>query len=342
MMHWFSEDSPRWRRMARKGGGGGGTTTTQTIQDNSPWSAQQEPLKFGFQEARNIYDSNSPTYFGGNTVAGFNPTQQTAMNMTTNRALNGNPLNQAAQGEASRTLSGSYLTPGNPYMSNLTQAIDAQVRPMVDARFSGSGRFGSAGHAGAYSSALANAIAPQMFNSYEAERGRMGATMAQAPSLAQADYYDIGQLGQVGLQQQQQSQADINAAIEKHNFEQNAQANKLSDYMGLIGGGYGGSNNTVQTAPGPGKGGAFQNAAMGTSALANTAMAASLFASDIRLKKDIKRVGTLDSGIPVYTFRYNWGGPEQTGVMAQDVEKVIPEAVAEINGIKMVDYGRLH
>ena len=67
------------------------------------------------------------------------------------------------------------------------------------------------------------------------------------------------------------------AIIEKHNFEQNAQANKLADYMGLIGGGYGGSNNTVQTGPAPGKGGAAQNAALGTQALASTAMAYKLF-----------------------------------------------------------------
>lgn len=230
-----------------KGGGGGGTTTTQTVQDNSPWSAQQEPLKFGFEQARNVYDSSSPTYFQGNTVAGQNQTQQVAQGMTMNRALNGNPLNAASQGEAARTLNGDYLRAGNPNMTALTQAIDAQVRPTVDSRFSGSGRFGSAGHEGAYTSAMANAIAPQMFNSYEAERNRMGATAANAPAMAQADYFDAAQLGNVGLQQQQQSQADINAQIEKHNFEQNAQANKLADYMGLINGGFGGSNNMTQT-----------------------------------------------------------------------------------------------
>lgn len=320
--------------------GGGGTTTTQTIQDNSPWSAQQEPLKFGFEQARNIYDSSSPNYFQGNTVAGMNQNQQTALDLTKNRAINGNPLTAASQGEAQKTLSGAYLTPGNPYMANLTQAIDAQVRPSVDSRFSGSGRFGSAGHEGAYTSAMANAIAPQMFNSYEAERGRMGQTMAQAPGLAQADYFDAAQLGNVGLQQQQQSQADINAAIEKHNFEQNSQQNKLADYMGLIGGGYGGSNNTVQTGPSPGKGSAMGDLSSGTSAAANAAMAYKLF-SDIRLKTDIKRVGVTDGGLPVYTYRYVWGGPVQMGVMAQDVEKVMPEAVTEISGFKAVDYGRV-
>jgi hypothetical protein len=63
--------------------------------------------------------------------------------------------------------------------------------------------------------------------------------------------------------------------------------------------------------------------------------------SDIRLKKDIKRVGTLDSGLGVYTFRYKWGGPAQMGVMAQEVEKINPAAVGTISGIKHVNYGAL-
>jgi hypothetical protein len=61
--------------------------------------------------------------------------------------------------------------------------------------------------------------------------------------------------------------------------------------------------------------------------------------SDARVKTDISRVGTLDNGLPVYSYRYAWGGPVEIGVMAQDVEKVRPEAVREIGGVKAVDYG---
>lgn len=60
--------------------------------------------------------------------------------------------------------------------------------------------------------------------------------------------------------------------------------------------------------------------------------------SDIRAKTDISRVGTLDNGLPVYAYRYKHGGPMQIGVMAQDVEQVNPRAVAEIGGIKHVNY----
>lgn len=62
--------------------------------------------------------------------------------------------------------------------------------------------------------------------------------------------------------------------------------------------------------------------------------------SDRRVKTDIARVGTLDNGLPVYSYRYRWGGPVEIGLMAQDVERFRPEAVHEISGIKAVDYAR--
>ena len=61
--------------------------------------------------------------------------------------------------------------------------------------------------------------------------------------------------------------------------------------------------------------------------------------SDRRLKTDIKRVGQLDNGLPVYSYRYKGETETQIGLMAQDVEKVNPSAVSVAkNGFKMVDY----
>ena len=86
------------------------------------------------------------------------------------------------------------------------------------------------------------------------------------------------------------------------------------------------------------------NAAMGgLFGLGGTLLKAGLplmMASDRRLKTDISRVGTLDNGLPVYAYRYKSGGPMQIGLMAQDVEKVNPDAVGEIAGFKAVDYAR--
>lgn len=65
--------------------------------------------------------------------------------------------------------------------------------------------------------------------------------------------------------------------------------------------------------------------------------------SDRRLKTDIVRVGATDSGLPVYSFRYKGSKLPQMGVMAQDVEEVLPSAVRTDpnTGFKMVDYGKI-
>lgn len=60
--------------------------------------------------------------------------------------------------------------------------------------------------------------------------------------------------------------------------------------------------------------------------------------SDRRVKKDIKQIGTIANGLPLYLYRYVGGGPMQIGLMAQDVELLHPEAVVEIGGIKHVNY----
>lgn len=64
--------------------------------------------------------------------------------------------------------------------------------------------------------------------------------------------------------------------------------------------------------------------------------------SDARWKEDIKPVGELHDGQPVYSYRYVFDDPAMTriGLMAQDVEKTNPDAVIDVDGVKMVDYGR--
>lgn len=62
--------------------------------------------------------------------------------------------------------------------------------------------------------------------------------------------------------------------------------------------------------------------------------------SDERAKKDIKKVGETNDGQNIYQYRYKSGGPIQMGLMAREVEKKKPKAVADVGGIKMVDYGK--
>lgn len=68
---------------------------------------------------------------------------------------------------------------------------------------------------------------------------------------------------------------------------------------------------------------------------------AAITASDVRLKRDIRRAGFWN-GIPLYYYRYIWDRILRVGVMAQDVLKVKPEAVVLMpSGYYAVDYGRL-
>ena len=63
--------------------------------------------------------------------------------------------------------------------------------------------------------------------------------------------------------------------------------------------------------------------------------------SDIRLKKNITRVGTRPDGLGVYEFEYVWGGGRQVGLMAQEVLGVYPDAVGESGGYLTVDYSKV-
>jgi hypothetical protein len=64
-------------------------------------------------------------------------------------------------------------------------------------------------------------------------------------------------------------------------------------------------------------------------------------ASDIRLKHKIKLVARTVHDLAVYEFEYLWSSVKQIGVMAQDVLRVKPEAVAvHPSGYLMVDYGK--
>jgi hypothetical protein len=91
----------------------------------------------------------------------------------------------------------------------------------------------------------------------------------------------------------------------------------------------------------------------GLMGLGGTLGAAALMApvaSDIRMKENIEPVGILANGLTLYSYEYKdefkdhplAGHGKHRGVMAQEVEKVIPNAVFTLdNGYKAVDYGLL-
>jgi len=71
----------------------------------------------------------------------------------------------------------------------------------------------------------------------------------------------------------------------------------------------------------------------------SAAQAAALAFSDARLKENLKAVGKLDNGLTVYCFNFKGSNISQIGLLAQEVEKVCPEAVSEgADGFLKVNY----
>jgi hypothetical protein len=131
--------------------------------------------------------------------------------------------------------------------------------------------------------------------------------------------------------------------VSQPNFTSTPQAQVAgTDYAGMVRDNYNAATDQYKTQVGQ------QNAAMGGMfGLGGTLGAAGikyglplLMASDRRLKSDIERIGELPNGLPLY--EYTIFGERQRGVMADEVEKVMPAAVhTHPSGFKMVDYSML-
>jgi len=213
---------------------GGGTTTTTT--NNTPWSGVQPYMKTGYKAAQNVLNNPLQPY-PDNQVAPFSPETLAGMGMQENKALSGSPLVGAAQGNLTDTLNGNYLTPGNPYLTNLTDSLNSQVRRSVDSSFEGAGRYGSGLHDAARTEALANAVAPQLFGNYQNERSNQLKASALTPTIDNQGYKAGDVMRNVGGTKENLAQDIINAKIRKWNAQQQAPQQALSQYMNALQGG---------------------------------------------------------------------------------------------------------
>ena len=193
-------------------------------------------LAYGANEAQRLYNQGGGfNYFPENTVAGFSPEQQMAMNLQTNRALSGSPLTREAQNLSLNTLRGDFLSGNNPY---LQQAVLDPITQNVQSQFSRAGRLGS----GANQDVLARSLATPLMQNYETERARQNAMISAAPSIARADLQDYADLARVGAMRQDQAQRQIAANMDRFNFLQAAPAQNLNQFLGQVGTAAGGYN----------------------------------------------------------------------------------------------------
>lgn len=309
--------------------GKGGKTTQKVVQEIPPFLQNQ------LTQTYNLASDIQPAVFAGERVAGFNPLQTLAQQLTADRALAGDPTVQQAQTMLGDTLSGNFLE--NPFLSNqIDNAISGAVN-QATSQYALGGRLGSGAFGTALGAGITGAAAPILANQYEAERSRQMQAAQMAPTLAQQDFLNLQALSDVGAQQQQMSQAQIGAQqdfINELNAAQMSKLNALATATGLAPS----ATNSVTT------GGQKPGTIDTISQLGSTA-ALLMMASDERMKENInqiedpiKKVNMLDG----VTFNYK-GQPQQSaGLLAQDVERVLPMAVAEQdNGMKAVNYAQV-
>jgi hypothetical protein len=243
-------------------GGGGSSKQQKSTVTNDPWSAQQPHLKNLFSRAEGLYNSGPIQYYGGDTRANMSPVTQGALQGITERGQNGSPLNQAAGGYITDTLSGKYLNADAPGLDSVLN----RARSAADSTYAGLGRYGS----GAHDTAVADSVGNLMFQNYQAERDRMGGAAALAPQIAGQDFIDLNAVLGAGDRYQGELQGEIDADIDRYNFQQQSPYANLQSFQDFISGGYGGNQQSLTPKQ--------QGASTGQQALGGGLALASLFA----------------------------------------------------------------
>jgi len=239
-------------------GGGKQVTTTE------PWIEQQDYLEAGFGRAQELYNRNplGPAYYGGSTMAGFDPAQQASQRMAMNYAMGTRPQDMQRQAESSLKtgLSGQVDTAAfNPLVSALGQNVQSQLQgnilpgireSLVRYQPGGSSRgdlVQNKAISNAVTSGMTLPLAEAYGNAYNTAQNRATQSGQMYPTIMSAPLSMAGAVGDVGTARQDMTQQGINRAMTRDQYAKNAPQQALANYMNMIGGNYGGTS--TQTSP---------------------------------------------------------------------------------------------
>jgi len=337
-------------------GSKGGSTTTGSFSPPPEFTkAYKEALGMARTATGKPYEQ-----YSGNLVAGLTPSQTQGISNV--NAAQGMALpaiqqgmqytNQAAQGVTPELYQRFY----SPYVKDVANTtfgnlMESQAQQQsnlksgaIQAGAFGGDRGGIAQAEMARQQQLGNAMA--MSNIYNqgygqamglagqqvANLGSMGQQIAGLGAGAQASVLQGAQAQMAaGAQQQATEQARLQAAYDQWTQRQAypyQQAQFFANIAQGLGAGAGGTSST--TAPAPNM---FSQIMGGVGAIGSI-----YGASDKRVKENIEEVGSLNDGQTIYRYNFKGDPKTQIGLLAQEVETRKPGSVAQVNGLKMVNY----
>jgi hypothetical protein len=171
-------------------------------------------------------------------------------------------------GETARTLSGQYLDPAsNPWLGKtyemaaapMVSQFQTATMPGIMAAAQRQGQFGSSAMteamnlAGGTLGKSLSDLSTQIYGgNYQQERARQMQTMGLLPQTLQASYYPQQVLYGMGAQQQEQSQAELDAAYQNAVGRAEWPFNILSGFGGALGQAGSGAGTSTTTSRGSG------------------------------------------------------------------------------------------
>lgn len=220
------------------GGGGGGDTTSTTKQQPPDYVVPY--LQQAAQSSADLYSRGPNQYYQGQTVTPFSNETEQALQMQTQRALQGSPVNQAATGYTADVLNGKYLN-NNPYIDATFNRAALGTQNQLSSEFARSGRGTGAGLMAARADQLNNLATSIYGGNYANERAMQNSTLGQANSIANQDYMDASRLAQVGQQREDLTSRNIADSVARYDYAQNAPGIALDQYIARLNNQPGGS-----------------------------------------------------------------------------------------------------
>ena len=234
----------------------GGSTTKV-----SPWEGQQDYLTKGFQQAEKIYDMSQgmgTPYYGGPTVAGFDPAQEAAQGGVLGYA--GGPRPGVMQAGTETALmkglaggAGVNYGAGSPFSQmmnvagrdvtrNLTGTVLPGIREGLVMHQPGGSSVGNLMQqkaVNAAASTLADRAAEMYGGAWSSAEGAVPEYMRMSGQVQQDPLAMYGAMADVGADRRAMTQEGINRDMQRYDWQQAAPQRALQNYLASVTGDYG-------------------------------------------------------------------------------------------------------